>query len=143
MSGLLEWNRDSQMGVRDGNGVSDMEHSGGDLTAAALFGLLWETMAEVLGTTATAVLVRRAARRATAHWPVLQQLVIHQDGLAYQFRVPETWQEGSNPEALAALRALGQEVCHLLHVMTGAVVIRRLARLMPLRRYGIIPEQEV
>jgi len=120
-----------------------MEHSGGDPTAAALFGLLWETMAEVLGTTATAVLVRRAARRATAHWPVLQQLVIHQDGLAYQFRVPETWQEGSNSEEMAALRALGQEVCHLLHVMTGAVVIRRLARVMPLRRYGIIPEQEV
>jgi hypothetical protein len=131
------------MGVQDGPGVSDTEPTGGDPTAGALFGLLWETMAEVLGTTATAVLVRRAARRATAHWPVLQQLVIHQDGLAYQFRIPETWQEGSNPEALAALRALGQEVCHLLHAMTGPVVIRRLARLMPLRRYGIIPEQEV
>jgi hypothetical protein len=131
------------MGARDGNGVSDMEHSGGDTTAAALFGLLWGTMAEVLGTTATAVLVRRAAQRAAAHWPVLQQLVIHQDGLTYQFRVPKTWEEGSNPEALAALQALGQEVCHLLHVMTGSVVIRRLARLMPLRRYGIIPEQEV
>jgi hypothetical protein len=143
LSGLSEWDRDSQMGVRDGNGVSDLEHSGGDPTAAALFGLLWETMAEVLGTAATAVLVRRAARRAAAHWPVLQQLVIHQDGLAYQFRVPKTWQEDSNPEALAALRALGQEVCQLLHVMTGAVVIRRLARVMLLRRYGIIPEQEV
>jgi hypothetical protein len=130
------------MGVRDGKSVSEMEHSEDDATAAALFGLLWETMAEVLGTTGTAVMVRRAARRAAAHWPVLQQLVIHQDGLAYQFRVPETWQEGANPEALAALRALGQEVCYLLHAMTGPVVTRRLARLMPLRRYGIIPEQE-
>ena len=123
--------------------VFEMEHSGGDMSAAALFGLLWETMAEVLGTTATAVLVRRAARRAATHWPVLQQLVIRQDGLTYQFQVPETWQEGANPEALAALQALGQEVCDLLHVMTGAVVIRRLARLMLLRRYGIIPEKEV
>jgi len=74
---------------------------------------------------------------------MLQQLVIRQDGLTYQFQVPETWQEGANPEALAALRALGQEGCHLLHAMTGAVVIRRLARLMPLRRYGIIPKQEM
>ena len=139
----MEWDGDSQMGGQDGNGVSETQHSGGDTTAAALFGLLWGTMAEVLGTTATAVMVRRAAQRAAAHWPVLQQLVIHQDGLAYQFQVPATWQEGSNPEALAALRALGQEVCHLLRAMTGAVVIRRLARVMPLRRYGIIPEQEV
>ena len=131
------------MGVRDSNDVSETEHSGGDTTAAALFGLLWGTMAEVLGTTATVVLVRRATQRAAAHWPVLQQLVIRQDGLAYQFQVPETWQEGSNPEVLAALRALGQEVCHLLHAMTGPVVIRRLVRVMPLRQYDIIPEQEV
>jgi len=128
---------------RDGPDVANMEHTGGDPTAATLFGLLCETMTEVLGTTATAVLVRRAAQRAAAHWPVLRQLVIRQDGLAYQFQVPETWQEGSNPEAFAALRALGQEVCQLLHAMTGPVVIRRLARLMPLRQYGIIPEQEV
>jgi len=139
----MEWDGDSQMGGQDGNGVSETQHSGGDTTAAALFGLLWGTMAEVLGTTATAVMVRRAAQRAAAHWPVLQQLVIRQDGLAYQFQVPETWQEGANPEVLAALRALGQEVCCLLRAMTGPVVIRRLARLMPLRRYGIIPEQEV
>ena len=41
------------------------------LTAAGLFALLWDSMADLLGTAATAALLRRALRRAAARQPVL------------------------------------------------------------------------
>ena len=41
------------------------------LSAAELFDLLWESLADVLGTAATAALLRRAIKRAASHtaWP--------------------------------------------------------------------------
>src|SRR5438477_7766666 len=42
-----------------------------ELRGAALFKLIWDCVADVLGTTATATLVRRAARRAMLRSPEL------------------------------------------------------------------------
>src|SRR5947199_9375486 len=40
-----------------------------DLSAAGLFEIIWDTLADVLGTAAVAAIVRRAARRAAATQP--------------------------------------------------------------------------
>src|SRR5688572_27423237 len=50
-------------------------------TAAELFGLLWDTMADVLGTAATATLLRRALKRAGARSADLGGVAIDRDDL--------------------------------------------------------------
>jgi hypothetical protein len=69
------------------------------LSAAALFTLLWEELADVLGTAATAVLVRRAARRAAHRRPELAELAISRENLEYRFILPRAWTERANAAA--------------------------------------------
>jgi hypothetical protein len=113
------------------------------LTAEELFALLWDSMADLLGTAATAALLRRALRRASAQHPVLSGVATEREGLTYRYTVPPAWQQALDQEALAALRALTLELYPLLVEMTGPVVVRRLARLEPLRRAALAPQEEV
>jgi hypothetical protein len=111
-------------------------------SATELFELLWESLADVLGTAATATLLRRAIKRAAAHtsWELV---IIARKGLDYEYRLPETWQEPDNEEALGALRILAAELRVLLVELTGPVVVRRLGRLAPFRKRGINFTDEV
>ena len=54
---------------------------GGDgyLDTAALFAIVWDAIAEVLGTAATAAIVRRAAGRAATDSPELVDVVIRRE----------------------------------------------------------------
>ena len=113
------------------------EGGAGQPPAGALFDLLWETMADVLGTAATATLVRRALKQAALRHPDLSGLVIERNGFGYEYRVPETWLEGRGGETFHGLQALVQDLQPLLEEMTGPVVVRRLARVEPLRQVGI------
>jgi hypothetical protein len=106
-------------------------------TPAGLFALLWDTLADVLGTAAAATLLRRAARRASAHGPVLNGVVIAREGLTYGYRLPEAWEREDSAKALSALDALVQELRPLLVELTGPVLVRRLDRLAPFRVRGI------
>src|SRR2546425_11961026 len=60
--------------------VPDSEAPGADGTAelrgAALFKLIWDAVADVLGPTPTATLLRRAAQRATPRSPELGELTM-------------------------------------------------------------------
>jgi len=114
-----------------------------ELTAEGLFALLWDSMADLLGTAATATLLRRALRRASAQQPVLCGVVTEREGLTYRYTVPPAWQQALDQEALAALRALTLELYPLLVEMTGPVVVRRLARVETLRRAALAPQEEV
>jgi hypothetical protein len=122
--------------------------AGAGLTAAALFTLLWEGLADVLGTAATAVLVRRAARRAASRSPELAELAISRENLEYRFTLPRAWTERADAAAAAAaadahaLRELVGELRPLLVELTGPVVVGRLARIPELRERGIIPADE-
>jgi hypothetical protein len=121
---------------------------GSGLSAAALFSLLWEGLADVLGTAATAVLVRRAARRAAHRRPELAELAISRDNLEYRFTLPRAWTERANAATATAadalvLRELVGELRPLLVELTGPVVVRRLAKIPELRKRGIIPSDEV
>lgn len=105
--------------------------------AAELFELLWESLADVLGTAATATLLRRAIKRAASRLSSAEPVIVVRHGLDYESRLPETWTQPGNEEALAALRAVTVELRLLLIELTGPVVVRRLARLTSFRKLGI------
>jgi hypothetical protein len=106
-------------------------------SAAELFELLWETLADVLGTAAAATLLRRAIKRAASQISLGELVIVVRNGPDYEYRFPETWRQPGNEEALSALRAMVGELRILLMELTGPVVVRRLARLASFRKLGI------
>ena len=106
-------------------------------SAAELFELLWESLADVLGTAAAATLLRRAIKRATSHISSAELVIVVRNAPDYEYRLPETWRQLGNEEALSALRAVVAELRLLLIELTGPVVVRRLARMAPFRKLGI------
>jgi hypothetical protein len=121
-----------------------VSHSHQDATSPAeLFDLLWESLADVLGTAATATLLRRAVKRAASHTWESEPVVVAKNGLDYEYRLPETWKQPGNEEAFGALRVVAAELRVLLIELTGSVVIRRLGRLAPFRERGIDFSDEV
>ena len=111
-------------------------------TACALFDLLWDNLADLMGTGATATLLRRAAARAAVRDRGLAGLVIARDGLQYRYDLPEEWRRPDDEQTIASLRTLVRDLQPLLRELTGAVVVDRLARLEPLRAAGILADEE-
>jgi hypothetical protein len=119
------------------------EGGDGDRDAAALFAIVWDAIAEVLGTAATAAIVRRAAGRAGPDSPELVDLVIRREKLEYRYTLPHAWSHTARtgaPEGRApiALRALVAEIGRLLLELTGTVFIRRLEQIPELRACGLL-----
>jgi hypothetical protein len=115
-----------------------VSHPDQDATSAAeLFDLLWENLADVLGTAATATLLRRAIKAAASNTSWSEPATVARKGLDYEYRLPETWHQPGNEEAVSALRVVAAELRVLLVELTGPVVVRRLARLAPLLERGI------
>jgi hypothetical protein len=106
-------------------------------SAAELFDLLWESLADVLGTAATATLLRRALRQAASQTSWSEQVLVTRNGLEYEYRLPETWKQPDNEEAVGTLRVVAAELRALLVELTGAVVVARLGRLAAFRKSGI------
>jgi len=122
----------------DGKSSGRVSRSDQDAPSAAeLFDLLWESLADVLGTAATAALLRRAIKRAASHTAWSDPVVVTRNGLEHEYRLPETWKQPGNDEALGALRVVAAELRGLLVELTGPVVVRRLGRLLPFRKGGI------
>ena len=125
------------------NGSSDAEEDGGndiDVSTATLFGFVWNTLAEVLGTAATAAIIRRAIQRATVQCPELVELVVRRDNLAYRYTLPPAWSKTTQSAARgqSAFRALVVEMGRLLAELTGSVVIARLEQIPALRDRGLV-----
>jgi hypothetical protein len=123
------------------------------VNAAALFALLWDTLADVLGTAATATLLSRAVRRMEATGPNVSGLVIERAGLTYRYQVPESWHLAGSDKVgalteeeylrnLNALRNVVDELRPLLVELTGQVLVRRLDRLAVFREHGIVFTKE-
>ena len=106
-------------------------------SAAELFELLWGSLADMLGTAATATLLRRAIKQAAAQTSWSEPVVVIRNGLDYEYRLPETWKQPGNEKAVGALRVVAAELRVLLVELTGPVVVRRLGRLAPFREQGI------
>ena len=115
-----------------------MSHRDQDATSAAeLFELLWESLADLLGTAATATLVRRAVKRVALQTSRSESVVVTRKGLEYEHCLPETWKQPGNEEAVGALRFVAAELRVLLVELTGPVVVGRLGRLAAFRKSGI------
>jgi hypothetical protein len=121
------------------------EGGAGDLNPAALFALVWEALAEVLGTAATAAIVRRAAGRAATENPELIDVVIRCESLEYHYTLPYAWSQAAAQEERApvAFRALVAEIGRLLVELTGSVFISRLEQIPELCARGLLwrPEE--
>jgi hypothetical protein len=124
-----------------GNGRVHGLTASADLSVSALFTLLWNALADLLGTATTATLLKRAARRAQARSPELAELAIERQGLVYAYTCPSGW---SSPCAgpPPALREVIGELQPLLIEMTGQLVIRHLEQILELRERGLLAPQE-
>src|SRR5687767_10605520 len=116
--------------MRSGNG----RHGA---SAAELFDVLWDTLADVLGTAATATLVRRSLHRAASRPAGHEAIVVVRAAADYTYRLPEAWQQAGNDEAVDGLRILAAELRVLLVELTGPVVVTRLGQVPAFRKWGI------
>ena len=119
------------------------EGGDGDLDTAALFAIVWEALAEVLGTAATAAIVRRAAGRAATENPELIDIVIRREKFEYRYTLPHAWSHTARvatPEERTpiALRALVAEIGRLLVELTGTVFVGRLEQIPELCARGLL-----
>jgi hypothetical protein len=111
------------------------------LSAAELFNVLWEALADILGTATAATLLRRAAQRAARRFPELAALSIARESLEYRYVVPPAWKDTA-PDPPEPLCELARELWALLVDLTGSVVVNRLALVPELRDRGIVPRRE-
>jgi hypothetical protein len=110
-------------------------------TTSDLFTILWDALADLLGTATTAVLLKRAARRAVARSPELAELIILRQGLVYTYTCPTGW-SGRPVGTPPALRELIGELRPLLIEMTGQLVIEHLKQFLELRELLLQAPQE-
>jgi hypothetical protein len=125
-----------------GSAARDPVHPSGSAMRAssALFVLLWTALSDVLGTAATATLLRRACKRAAVRAPVLEELFIVKTDLVYTFETPAAWNnDGDEPPD--GLRALLVELRPLLTELTGPVLVRRLDSLTLFQERGLVAPQ--
>src|ERR1700681_4546756 len=99
-----------------------------------IFDVLWTALVEILGSPATAALLRRSAKRRLGDFPELGKLAITRKGFEYAYAVPPDWKH-ANEQSTAALQALIQDLCSLLLELTGPVVLHRLEALPQLAKY--------
>lgn len=111
-------------------------HDTVSLTPARLFELLWTGLLNVLGSAATATLLRRSAKALEKRTPNAQAVRITRVGLEYAYELPPDWQHPSS-EALAALRDLVGELRPILFELTGDVILQRLDRIDAFEEAGI------
>jgi hypothetical protein len=115
---------------------------GTESSGLALFSLLWDALAELLGSAAAATLVKRAARRAAVRSPELADLSIRRLGSTYTYSCPSGWSRESVATP-PALLDLWDELRPLLVEMTGLFVIRRLEAISdPGIRQCFVPREE-
>jgi hypothetical protein len=88
-------------------------------SAAHTFSVLWGALHDVMGSAATATLLRRAAKHASTRAPELDGFEVHRVRFEYRYVVPPSW-------SYEALGALMSELRPLLVELTGPVVLRRL-----------------
>src|SRR5260221_10055887 len=90
------------------NGGPSRAHASAELSSAALFALLWDGLADLLGTAASATLLRRAAQRAAPRDPELAELEIVRENLEYRYTLPSAWSDPAEGTQRALRAARGR-----------------------------------
>src|SRR5688572_18286741 len=122
-------------------GSEERSDAGAERSVSALFAILWDALADLLGTAATATLIRRAAQRAAWRCPELSGLIITRVNLDYRYAPPSAWKGHQGDQALPLLE-LVSELRLLLVDLTGPVVVDHLGRVHELRLLGFISAEE-
>jgi hypothetical protein len=99
-----------------------------------LFKILWDRLADLLGTAATAAVVTRAARRARTRAHDLDGLTISRVDGSFGYVVPPSFARAGGPPV--ALRCLLDELRPLLVELTGQVAVRHLDEVPELCGWG-------
>jgi hypothetical protein len=107
-----------------------------EVVAHDVFAVVWDALADILGTAAAAAIVRRAAGRAVVEHPALRELIISRQNLEYEWKLPEAWSRQRERGRLG-LRVLAAEIGVLLRELTGTVVIARLEQIPQLQACGL------
>jgi hypothetical protein len=105
-----------------------------------LFELIWAALVDLLGSAATATLIRRSLKRASARAPELDGLSISRERFEYRYVLPVGWKDGATG-ALEGLRELARELRPLLIELTGPVVLHRLSGIPDLGRCGVFASE--
>lgn len=108
-------------------------------TASEAFDVLWATLADVIGPTATAALIQRSVKRASVAEPELLDVVIAREQFAYTYTLPKSWKR-TPAQPTAALTQVIRQLWPMLAELTGSVVVRRLRQDPVLQRCGVIPK---
>jgi len=103
------------------------------VSGAVLFRILWDSLVDLLGTAATAVLVRRATLRALHRSHDLCELAVARVDGEFTYAVPHSFDRAMGPPA--ALRDLADELRPLLVELTGEVALRHLEQVPELRSW--------
>jgi hypothetical protein len=119
------------------SGPSSVDDASAEMRGAALFKLIWDSVADVLGTTATATLLRRAAQRAMARSPELGEFAVVRTDAGYTYTLPRAL-VGKLEHTPVALRELVGELRPLLAELTGQIVVRRIEQIPGLQERGIL-----
>lgn len=110
-------------------------------SGAAAFDLLWSRLVGMLGTAATAALVRKAAAQGARTHPELGELTVRCTGIDYAYVLPAAWERAVRPRALVHL--VRAELYPLLQALTGEIVVRQLDRVPELVAGGYTTSTEV
>jgi hypothetical protein len=119
--------------------ASVIENESEEPTTASLFGAVWDALTDLMGSSATATLVRRAAKRAASRQPELGVLTIHRPVFEYEYVIPERWKDDGQgrPELDELMRSL----VPLLVELTGQIAIQRLQSISILVRAGVLRDE--
>jgi hypothetical protein len=107
---------------------------------AVLFEFIWVALVDLLGSAATATLIRRSLKRAAARVPELDGISISRERFEYRYVLPPEWKDSATG-ALDGLRELARELRPLLLELTGPVVLRRLRGIPDLERCRVFPSE--
>ena len=106
-------------------------------TSEKRFALLWDDMVDLLGSSATATLLRRAAKHVASQQPTLRELVIHKPAFDYEYTVPPAWKNDGRDTLALLVRAL----VPLLRELTGPIVIQRLRSIPELAQAQLLVDE--
>jgi hypothetical protein len=107
---------------------------------AVLFELIWGALVDLLGSAATATLIRRSLKHTAARVPGLAGISISRDRFEYRYVLSPEWKDNATG-ALDGLRELGRELQLLLFELTGPVVLHRLRGMPDLERCRVFPPE--
>ncbi len=111
-------------------------------SAAELFHRIWGEVVDLVGTAATAALLRRALKRASPKQPELAEVVLRREGLEYAWVLPAAWHDPGRRDAVEHLRRMVRDDLHpLFRELTGPVIARRLAQSPELVEAGLAGEE--